>query len=84
MYIRPEVLVQCFRSYLHAMAMCQIQRRLASGAVVESWILPQGEGQLAKRDGIDGDSGPGDDVLSTKVVDGNDSSCRLANNVFQC
>ena len=68
MLIRPEVVVQNFRLILHGMAVCQVQRKLASGVRVEGWTLPPRE--LAKRDGIFGDSSPGNDLLGVKQIDG--------------
>ena len=41
---QPEISIQHFRNLAHAIALCQIQRAVASGRNVPGWVLSQSDG----------------------------------------
>jgi hypothetical protein len=59
---QPEIALQHYRNIAHTYALCQIQKRLASGLRVEGWILSDG---LVTREGGKGRE-PGHDILEVR------------------
>src|SRR4051812_2410929 len=60
-----EITLNYFRLIIHvqALCLCHIHRRIASGVLVEGWILENG---LVTRSNVTGNE-PGDDVLEVRV-----------------
>ena len=64
--LQPEVWLQWLRLVMHTYALYMIHREIVQGSLVAGWCIPPNG--TVRRDGVDGDASPGDDVL--EVVNG--------------
>jgi hypothetical protein len=64
---QPEIVLQHYRNVAFTVALCQIQRKIASGVRVEGWILPATEGLVTRAEGKGRD--PGSDVLEVREIE---------------
>jgi hypothetical protein len=67
---QPEIVLHHYRNVAFTIALCQIQRKIASGVRVEGWILPAAEGLVTRENGMGRD--PGMDILEVRVIVGQD------------